>query len=324
MSQETVDAAEEARVRAEAQEREKKFSSRFYEKEYPEVDEVVVVNVKHIAEMGAYVSLLEYNNIEGMILLSELSRRRIRSIPKLIRVGRNEVVMVLRVDREKGYIDLSKRRVAPEDIEKVEIRYSKSRTVDVILRNAAMSLDRPLEDLYRLVAWPLAKKFGHAHDGMRLAVSDATTAFEGIEVPEDVMTEVLKNIRRRLTPQPHRVRADVEVTCFAYEGILAIQEALMAGRDVSTDEMPVTVKLIAPPLYVLVTHAVDKDEGVALLEKAIAAIKDVIESKGGALNVKMAPRTTNQRDETELQHLMERLENENREVDGDEADEDEE
>jgi translation initiation factor 2 subunit 1 len=54
-----------------------------------------------IAEMGAYVKLLEYDNIDGMILLSELSRRRIRSIQKLIRVGRNEVVVVLRVDKEK-------------------------------------------------------------------------------------------------------------------------------------------------------------------------------------------------------------------------------
>jgi hypothetical protein len=43
------------------------------------------LQVKSIAEMGAYVSLLEYNNIEGMILLSELSRRRIRSVTKLIK-----------------------------------------------------------------------------------------------------------------------------------------------------------------------------------------------------------------------------------------------
>ena len=57
---------------------------------------------RSIADMGAYVQLLEYNNIEGMILLSELSRRRIRSIQKLIRVGRHEVVVVLRVDEEKG------------------------------------------------------------------------------------------------------------------------------------------------------------------------------------------------------------------------------
>ena len=29
-----------------------------------------MVNVRTIAEMGAYVTLLEYDNIEGMILLS--------------------------------------------------------------------------------------------------------------------------------------------------------------------------------------------------------------------------------------------------------------
>lgn len=69
-----------------------------------------------------------------MILLSELSRRRIRSIQKLIRVGRNEVVVVLRVDKEKGYIDLSKRRVSPEDIVKCDERYNKSKVVHSIMR----------------------------------------------------------------------------------------------------------------------------------------------------------------------------------------------
>ena len=61
-----------------------------------------MVNVRSIAEMGAYVSLLEYNSIEGMIMLSELSRRRIRSINKLVRIGRNECVVVIRVDETKG------------------------------------------------------------------------------------------------------------------------------------------------------------------------------------------------------------------------------
>ena len=78
------------------------LSCRFYKQIYPETDDVVMVNVRSIAEMGAYVHLLEYKNIEGMILLSELSRRRIRSINKLIRVGRNECVVVIRVDKEKG------------------------------------------------------------------------------------------------------------------------------------------------------------------------------------------------------------------------------
>lgn len=78
------------------------LSCRFYKHRYPKLEDVVMVNVRSIAEMGAYVSLLEYDNIEGMIMLSELSRRRIRSINKLVRIGRNECVVVIRVDEEKG------------------------------------------------------------------------------------------------------------------------------------------------------------------------------------------------------------------------------
>lgn len=38
---------------------------RYYEQQYPDVEDIVVVQVKSIAEMGAYVSLLEYNDVEG-------------------------------------------------------------------------------------------------------------------------------------------------------------------------------------------------------------------------------------------------------------------
>ena len=65
------------------------INCRFYKNIYPDKDELVMVNVRQIAEIGSYVHLLEYNNTQGMILMSELSRRRIRSVNKLIRVVRN-------------------------------------------------------------------------------------------------------------------------------------------------------------------------------------------------------------------------------------------
>merc|ERR1712196_594531 len=114
-----------------------RLECRFYEEPFPEVESLVMVNVRNIAEMGAYVSLLEYNNVEGMILLSELSRRRIRSINKLIRIGKQEVCMVLRVDKEKGYIDLSKRRVSQEDIQKCDERFQRSKSVHSIVRHVS-------------------------------------------------------------------------------------------------------------------------------------------------------------------------------------------
>ena len=78
-----------------------------------------------------------------MILLSELSRRRIRSINKLIRVGRTEPVVVIRVDKDKGYIDLSKRRVSPEDIERCTEVFSKGKVrenIQITLRLTMMRL----------------------------------------------------------------------------------------------------------------------------------------------------------------------------------------
>ena len=45
----------------------------------------------------------------------------------MVRVGKDEIVSVLRVDKDKGYIDLSKRRVNDEDRKKCENRYEKAK-----------------------------------------------------------------------------------------------------------------------------------------------------------------------------------------------------
>ena len=75
---------------------------RFYENVFPEPDEFIIVRTTHIGEMGSYVELLEFDNVEGMILQTEIGRRRVRSVHTLFKVGRMEVVRVIRVDKEKG------------------------------------------------------------------------------------------------------------------------------------------------------------------------------------------------------------------------------
>ncbi|KJZ79226.1 Eukaryotic translation initiation factor 2 subunit alpha [Hirsutella minnesotensis 3608] len=297
---------------------------RFYEEKFPEIDSFVMVNVKQIAEMGAYVKLLEYDNIDGMILLSELSRRRIRSIQKLIRVGRNEVVVVLRVDKEKGYIDLSKRRVSPEDMVKCEERYNKSKTVHLIMRHVAEKTQTPIETLYETIAWPLNRRYGHAIDAFKLSITNPEV-WNDITFPSQPVSDELKlYISKRLTPQKIKVRADIEVTCFGYEGIDAVKAALRtaeAGNAADSDSSgtEVKVKLVSPPLYVLTSTCLDKTHGIARLQEAITDIRKNIESAGGNLTVKMEPKAVTESDDAELQALMEKRERENAEVSGDES-----
>ena len=297
-----------------------RLECRFYEEPFPEVESLVMVNVRNIAEMGAYVTLLEYNNIEGMILLSELSRRRIRSINKLIRVNRNEVVMVLRVDKEKGYIDLSKRRVSAEDVAKCEERYNKAKAVHRVMRHVADRQGKRLEELYEMVGWPLYRKYGHAYDALKLCLSgdddDVLQVCPNIE--SATKNCLLDFVKKKLSPQPIKVRADLEVTCFSYSGINAIREALIHGQRECVDVCPIQIRLIAPPMYVLTTMTLDKELGIQTLTLAISAITEKILERGGKIDIKMSPKVVSAREETELQIMMDRLAQENAEQDGDE------
>lgn len=80
-----------------------------------------------------------------------------------------------------------------------------------------------------------------------------------------VREALLKNIKRRMTPQPLKIRADVEMTCFTYDGIEHIKAAIRAAEAQSIEECPVKMKLVAPPLYVLTTQTLDKNKGIEVL-----------------------------------------------------------
>lgn len=69
-----------------------------------------------------------------------------------------------------GYIDLSKRRVSPEEISKCEEKYNKSKAVHSILRHVAEKHDIALKELYETIGWPLYKKYGHAFDAFKMAI----------------------------------------------------------------------------------------------------------------------------------------------------------
>lgn len=190
-----------------------------------------------------------------MILLSELSRRRIRSINRLLRVGRNEVVMVIRVDREKGYIDLSKRRATPEDVVKAEERYSKAKAVHAIAKHASVKLRVPMLSLYERIFWPLYRVYGHAYEALQVAVAEPEailgppggTLPEGayawplaspstrpagchVDITPEERAEIHEFIQAKMKPQPLRIRADIQVTCVKYEGIEAVRAALVRFR----------------------------------------------------------------------------------------------
>ena len=64
---------------------------------------------------GAYVRLPEYNDHEGFLLYSEVSKQRIKSVKKFIRVGKQEIMEVRRVDEKSQSVDVTRKTVKEQE-----------------------------------------------------------------------------------------------------------------------------------------------------------------------------------------------------------------
>lgn len=164
------------------------------------------------------------------------------------------------------------------------------------------------------------KKKASAYDFFKQAVLDPSILAEcGLD--ENTKDVLLNNIKRKLTSQAVKIRADIEVACYGYEGIDAVKTALRAGLACSTEELPIKINLIAPPLYVMTTSTPEKQDGLKALNQAINEIEEVITSMGGVFTIQMAPKVVTATDEAELARQMEKAEQENAEVAGDDDEE---
>ncbi|CBI25434.3 unnamed protein product, partial [Vitis vinifera] len=211
------------------------------------------------------------------------------------------------------------------------------------MRHVAETMQLDLEDLYIHVGWPLYRKYGHAFEAFKIIVTDPDSVLNSLTrevkevgpdgqevtkvvpaISEEVKDALVKNIRRRMTPQPLKIRADIEMKCFQFDGVLHIKEAMRKAEAAGNKDCPVKIKLVAPPLYVLTTQTLDKEQGMSILNNAIAACTEEIDCHKGKLIVKEAPRAVSERDDKLLAEHMAKLSHQNEEISGDEGSEEEE
>ena len=69
-----------------------------------------------------------------MIMVTEYSRGRVKTLSRIIQIGKKYTVLAMRVDPEKGYIDLSKKKVRPEQAAKAEAFYKSAKAVQNIMK----------------------------------------------------------------------------------------------------------------------------------------------------------------------------------------------
>src|SRR3989344_1007448 len=106
--------------------------------DFPEEGELVLCTVTDISKTSAFATLDDYGKT-GILITAEVAPGRIRNIRDYISPNKKIVCKVLRVDRERGHIDLSLRRVSLKERKDVIERYKKDKDALSILNRVIES-----------------------------------------------------------------------------------------------------------------------------------------------------------------------------------------
>ena len=98
-------------------------------------------------------------------------------------------------------------------------------------------------------------------------------------VPQATHNLLTATIARRLTPQPIKLRADIELTCYTPSGIEAIKKALRAGEKSSTEAVPIKAKLVADADLSVLQVSVNTTDGVVTLSGSVSSAEKVAKAK---------------------------------------------
>jgi translation initiation factor 2 subunit 1 len=248
--------------------------------EWPEPGDLVMATIKTVMDYGVYANLDEYNK-RGFLHISEISSARIRNIRDFVRENQKMVLKVLRVDTEKGHIDLSLRRVTKrERIEKVK-SWKKDRKGDALLYVVAERTGLPREEIYRKVGAVLEEKYG-LYDGFEVVLKEGISVLTQLNVPEELAKVVLQVAEERIRVKTVKVWGILEVRCSRPNGVKCIQEAFSDAKKAhKTKDSQIDFSVIAAPKYRVEVSAENWKRAEEVLNKVSDAVVANIGDAGG-------------------------------------------
>jgi translation initiation factor 2 subunit 1 len=240
-----------------------------------------------------------------MLFSGEITLKRVNFINRLLSVGKEEVLRVLRVDTQKGFIDLSKKQVKTDEIDECKKKFGKSKAVEGIVKLLSVHTKKSMEYLYKNLIWPLYKTHEHAYDALKSILNGDDKIFEGLKITDDIKEELIKILKVRLVPQPVKIRSDFKLTCYTFEGIDAIKESLLNGEKKGTEAIPIKFRVIGSPLYECSISTINKKEGIEVMNAALQEVKKSIEAKGGNFLLETNPEVLGENEKSVGEQLRE-------------------
>ena len=243
---------------------------------FPEEDKLVLCTVTAVQKNCVFVSLGEYGK-QGMIHISEVSPGRIRNIRDFVREGRKIVCKVLNVNKERGHIDLSLRRVNESQKRKKMNELKLEQKAEKMLELVAEKFKVDVRELYNNIMSQISENYENLNSYFEdIALRDIELK---LNIDDKLKKELREIIKQRIKPVEVEIKGNLQLKSYAPNGVDIIKKSLKNAQDTGKNDL--SIKYNGAGQYTMTVKSMDyKNAEKILNNSAETAISFIEKNKG--------------------------------------------
>jgi len=245
--------------------------------ELPEVGEIVIATVKKTGDHGAYVSLDEYDNIQGFLHISEIAPGWVRKVTKFVKEGDKKVLLVKKIQEDRAEIDLSLKQISKEQRKKKLLDVKRFEKEQSILKNIQDKAKLSSEEVDELEE-KLLSKYKSVYDAIIDIATKNISVIDDLKISKKI-TDEIEELSKKINLPTVEIRGILEMTSRKPDGIEIIKKMLLDAIKESQNEK-IEISYLGAPRYRLSIIAQD----FKTAEKTLKPIVEQIEKNVSKLD----------------------------------------
>ena len=238
--------------------------------ELPEVGEIVIATIKKTGDHGAYVSLDEYDNIQGFLHISEIAPGWVRKVTRYVKEGDKKVLLVKKIQEDRAEIDLSLKQISKEQRKKKLLEVKRFEKEQGILKNIQDKVKLSSEEVDDLEE-KLLSKYKSIYDAIIEIGTKNINVNDDLEISEKIK-KTIDELSKKIKLPSVEIRGILEMTNNKSNGIEIIRKILLDAIKESQNEK-IEILYLGAPKYRLSIVAQD----FKTAEKTLKPILEKIE-----------------------------------------------
>lgn len=243
----------------------------------------MIGTVNKITDYGAYLGLDEYGGIEGFLHISEVSTSWVRNIKDYVRPGQKLVLKVLRVNRERGHIDLSLRRVSGRERQDKLMEWKRRKKARTLLEAVGEKLG--VKDTSAFADEYMAKleeKYSNAYLALEEFAERGESVGVKLGIPQEVAKAIAEVAKLKVKLPTVKLKGTFYLTCPGAKGIEAIKDSLVSCKaSKKVKRVKMEIYTAGAPKYVVELVARNWKEAEKALEELVNCVLTRIRRHGG-------------------------------------------